>query len=377
MITLGNELVLQLSIGPHTDFIDMEDFKGFRIALNAGGIRPIIDLTFQVNDLDVIPYLNTGNIISLMHGIKEPTSDVMQFEIFGDNKTKDYRAGATINLSGGMYNRGFTSKIKSRTYKCKSFQALQSIANQNGLKFNTNVTRTNDNQSWYQSGMTDWEMVGYIATRAYKDASTFFAYGFDNNNLYFYDVKELMKQGPKWFLSVTNTGNKENSKVVNIGSYQTDDSHAGINAELAGKNVTNVGYNLDTGEISSPTYSLKSFSTLYTNNINVNSTGCQNYNYMITTGDEHAFCMQAINQNKRNNILFSSYTCYVPIPHEYRDFKLFDCVQLIPNETDAEAEGLYIITGIAKEFKDNMYWTVLTLNRESGNGIKGNLEMRG
>lgn len=375
MIILGNQLVLQFNIGDKTDFLDIEDFHYMRIAENAGGLRPIIDLSFQINDESIIPYINSGNIISLMYGIKEPTSDILQFEIWGDSKTKDYHVGSSITIGGAMYNRGFTSQKKSHIFaNKKSFEALNIIAAQNGLKFNTNVTKTNDKQNWYQSGILDWNMCNYIANRAYKDSGTFFAYGFDNNNLYFYDIKEHLKNGIKWFLSVKSVGDDSNSPIVNIGTYQTSNANAGINAEFAGKNITNVSYNVDTGEFTNPKYTLKTFTTLDTNNINVNSTDCINYDYHITTSDEHAFSVEAQNQNFRNNVLFSSYTCHVPVAGQYRDFRLFDVVQLIPAEKDAEAEGIYFITGIAKEYKDNLYTTVLTLNRESPNGIKGDLE---
>ena len=82
MIVLGNQLVLQFNIGDKTDFLEIEDFHYMRIAENAGGLRPIIDLTFQINDESIIPYMNSGNIIYLMYGIKEPTSDILQFEIW-------------------------------------------------------------------------------------------------------------------------------------------------------------------------------------------------------------------------------------------------------------------------------------------------------
>ena len=374
MIELGNQLALQFAIADKTDFLDIEDFHYLRIAKNAGGLRPIINLSFQVNEEDIIAYLNNGNIISLMYGIKEPTSDILQFEICGDSKSKEFRVGSEISLLGAMYNRGFTSQIKSKTYpNMYSYQALGEIATQNGLRFVTNVTKTNDKQTWYQSGLKDWDMAKFIASRAYKDPDTFFIFGFDNNSLYFYDIKEHLAQGPKWYLSVSHMGNDENSSIVNIGTYRCDDSQSGQNANFAGKNITNVSYNLDTGEFTNPKYSLKTLTTMQTNQINVSSSGCVNYNYHITTSDEHSFSVEAQNQNFRNNALFSSYRVHVPVAGQYRDFKLFDVVQLIPAESDKEAEGFYFITGIANEYKDNLYTTILTLNRESANGIKGDL----
>ena len=111
-----------------------------------------------------------------------------------------------------------------------------------------------------------------------------------------------------------------------------------------------------------------------TNNINVNSTNCSTYNYMITSGRDHENIILALNQNKRNNILFSSYTVRLSVPGQYRDFRLLDPVKLIPAERDMDAEGFYLITGIVRQFSDGIYRTNLTLNRESANGIRGNLE---
>lgn len=382
MIVLGNQLALQFAIGNKEniflkqDFLEIEDFQYMRIAENGGGLRPIINLTFQVNHEDVIPYLNTGNIITIMYGIQKPSSKIMQFEILGDNKSRDYHVGSTVSILGGLYNRGFTDQIKSDTFlKKKSYEVLRQISAQNGFNFITNSNiKTNDAQNWYQSGMKDWQMTNFVANRAYKDSETFFVYGFDSQNFYFYDLKQHLANGIKWFLSVTSVGQDECSNVVNIGTYSCDDSNAGSNAKFAGKNITNVCYNLDTGEFSNPKYQLKTFTTMDTNSVNVNSTDCINYNYQITTSDEHNFSVEAQNQNFRNNVLYSSYTCHVPVTGQYREFQLFDVVQLIPADKDKEAEGIYFISGIAKEYKDMQYTTILTLNRESANGIKGDLD---
>lgn len=377
MIVLENQLALQFNIGDKSDFLGIKDFHCMRIAENAGGLRPILNLTFQVSDESIIPFLNSGNIIYLMYGINEPTSDILQFEICGDDKTRGYKVGSAVSIIGAMYNRGFTSNKKTFIYSNRrSFEALSTISTQNGLKFVSNVNKTNDKQSWYQNGITDWEMATHIANRAYKDNNTFYTWGFDNNNFYFYDIREQLRAKTiKWYLTVNNTGKetKDNS-IVNIGTYKTSDKYAGQNAELAGKNVTTVNYNLDTGEFTNPTYNLKTFTTMNTKKINVNSEGCVNYDYRITNGDEHSFSVEAQNQNFRNNVLFSSYTCHVPVAGQYRDFRLLDLVQLIPSDEDREAEGLYFITGIAKEYKNQKYSTLLTLNRESPNDIQGNLE---
>ena len=242
------------------------------------------------------------------------------------------------------------------------------------MNFVTNVTKTLDKQTWYPSGRTDWDLLHYIAQRAYKDSSTFFNYGFDNNTIYFYDIKELLRQNIKWCFTVTGAGRGDITNVINIGGFTCDDSNAGTNGDLIGKNVITDSYNLDSGEFYSPKYSLKSFTTMDTDNINLNSTDCVTYEHDITTNDEHNFCVEAQKQNLKNQILYSSYTCHVIVSDNYYDFKLMDTVMLIPGDADKEAEGVYFITGIVKQYSNNQYQTIITMNRESANGIKGDLE---
>lgn len=376
MISLGGQISVQLNIGGIDDFVDVEDFHAMRIAEVAGGTRPILNLDFQVNDSAVCEFLNTGNIITLMFGIDEPVSEIMQFEIVGDTKNKDYHVGSSVSLLGAMYRPSFTSTVCSDSFiNKKSYEALNEIAARNNMNLITNkAISTNDKQTWYQNGMTDWEMIDYIVSRAYLNTNTFFSYGFDCNNIYFYDVRESLKEGVKWILSVDGGAKEDiNSPIVNISTYSCNEGDVGMLSDLAGKNVKTIGYNVDTGEMLTSHYQLKTFTTMDTNKINVNPVGCKNYSYMITTGDEHPFLLDAINQNRRNNALFSSYVCHVPVAGQFRNFRLLDTVQLIPLETDKEAEGFYFITGISREYVNNVYTTVLTLNREGANGMDGNL----
>ena len=373
MITIQNQIVLQFSIGQFADFIAVQDFRGMRIIENAGGLRPILELRFLLTNTEILPYINQGNIISLRYGITNLSEDVLQFEIQGDIDTPQYKLGSEVCILGAMYNPAFIGQQGSQTIKGKSFEVLQQLCTSSNMKFKTNVQRTNDNQVWTQDGKNIWNFTTHIATRAYKDNSTFFSYGFDNNNYYFYDVKDLFSQGAKWLLACQAAGKDENSNVVNIGTYIPDGSLQGQMAQMAGKNVNTVGFNVDEGEFVYPKHKLKTFTTLDTNSVNINATNCKNYNYMITSGTDHGNTLEAINQNRRNNTLFSSYVVRVPIPGQYRDFRLLDTVQLIPAQKDPQSEGLYVITGIVREISNNMYSTNLTLNRESANGIKGDL----
>jgi len=378
MIVLGNQVALQLSIGPannysmFTDFVDIEDFKFMTIQENSGGPRPILTLQFKIQQEEVIPYINNGNLITIQYGVNEPSSDLLQFSIEGDQQSKEYKAGSFVTIIGAMYNPGFTESVGSNSYPdLKSYELFKKVCEEGGMKFITNVEKSNDKQTWYKTGQTNWEFLYESWDQAYRDDTTFFSFALDNNNVYFYDMKEKLKQDVDWVLSVHHIGENENSKIVNISTYEPDDSDAGQLADLAGKNELNVVYNVDSGEMGASEYKLQSYTSQGTNKLNMNTTGCQNYNYTICSGDVHSNYTTAKNQNKRNNVLFSSYKIFVPVVGQYRPFKLLDTVNLITGEKDPASEGYYFITGITRQYSNGQYQTNLLLNRESANGLRG------
>lgn len=375
MLLIKDQICLLFSIGPISDFVDSDDFKCMSIIKNAGGVRPIINLSFEVKDEHVIPYLNKGNLITIMYGTREPVDGPLIFEIETIDTTKQYRMGSVVNLMGSMYNPAFTNYMRSKNYgSVKGFECIKQIAEQDGFNFVTNVTRSNDKQLWIQSGMTDWQYLSHVFWRTYKDTETFFSFAFDNENIYFYDVRELLKQGPKWVLSVPAiASDKPGGSVLNIGGYKPDDTNLGQLTELAGKNQTTVAYNVDTGEFSIPESKLKTFTTMGTNKLNTRQDGCRDFTYAIMTGEDHENSIAAINQNRRNNLLYSTHKLYVPVPIQYRNFRLLDPVQVIPADPDAAEAGMYFITGIVNQYQGQKYQTNLILNRESANGIKGDL----
>lgn len=373
MILLKNQVALQFSLGPFIDFIDIEDFQAFAVIKNSGGLRPLLKLSFELRNEKIIPYLNKGNIIVVSYGIETPISDPILFEIEALDNTKLYRVGSQVNLTCSMYNPSFTNFVHSQNYgNVKGYEVLQKIAEQNNMKFITNVTRSNDKQNWIQTGKTDWEYLDHVFWRTYKDTETFFAYAFDNNNIYYYNVHDLIEAGPRWVLSVGQIStNTDNDMLVNIGGYKSDDSKVGTLMQISGKNVTTYGYNVDTGEFSEAGHKLKTFTTMGTNKINNLEEGCQTFEYAILSGDDHANSIVAQSQNKRNNLLYSTHTVYVPVPIQYRDFRLLDVVQLLPADPDTPEAGLYLITGIVNQFKDGKYQTNLVLNREGVNDMRG------
>ena len=112
MITLENQIVLQFNLGKFSDFISIKDFRGMEIIEHAGGLRPILNIRFLVSDLNIIPYLNQGNLIYIRYGITELSNDSMVFEIQGDVKTQQFKLGSEVSLLAAFYNQEFKAVFK-------------------------------------------------------------------------------------------------------------------------------------------------------------------------------------------------------------------------------------------------------------------------
>ena len=375
MLSIKNQFNYSFLLGPYPDFISPENLDLFTLKINAGGIRPVINLKFHLENEGLIPYLNQGNKLwcSCAPASKHIFNDI-PFLIEGDACNKQYKLGSNVSLIAGLYKPAIFNCKCEKTYEQKtSYEVFKDISEANlncPFNFMSNALRTNDRQNWYVNGETLWTFMNRSYCEAYKDKNTFFGYGMDCEYLYLMDIREKLKAGVTWTLSMKHATNLD-SNVINIGSYFPDESRVGKMGDLAGKNDKVVGFDVDSGEYTEPSYNLQSYTTMGTTDLNMNTEGEKNYTYSFTNGEKHEHYLEAINQNKRNNILFSSYKVYVPIPHEYVPFRLFDVVKLIPNDTDKAAEGFYLVSGICYQFKNKLFQTNVLLTRESANNITG------
>ena len=73
-------------------------------------------------------------------------------------------------------------------------------------------------------------------------------FGLDSDNIYFYDMRELVKTGSKWLFTNKWIAEQE-SNLVSIGSYSTKNNY-GILNDLIGRNLVSKTYNIDTKTLS-------------------------------------------------------------------------------------------------------------------------------
>ena len=347
---ISDQFNMIFSIGDIEDFITPDNLLSFELFEAAGNARPIIKMSFILIDKDVINYLNPGNILSIRFGIDQPSSNIFLFELQGDNTAIDFTLGNKVQITAALYLPKFTSNVKSKGYgECTSVDVLKQLSANGSMKFKTNVGRTADKQMWFQQGKTDWDFAQEVWLHAYQNEDTFFNLSFDEDSMYFYDIKQAVLSGPTWQFSASQ-GGADNSNIVNFATYFTTNQYGTV-GNLLGKNIKNNTFNLTTGEFSSNGYKLKNLTTRDSNKLNLNVDGCQDYSYSYISSNVHENYVKAYNQNMRNNILFSTYTCYISIAAQFRKFKLMDTATITPVIIDDRISGIWFITGICYQYQ--------------------------
>ena len=371
MIKIAEQLCCTFTLGDVADFIGPNNIQYFRLYETAGGVRPILELSFILEDEKLIKYINQGNILKVTFGISELDKDTIEFELYEDNTNKQFSLGYNITLKASFYRPKFSSMVKCNTYTGTSKDVISQICSDNGFNLVTNIDKTVDNMSWYQIGETTWSFCKDVWLHSYINDKTFIAFAFDAYNMYFYDVRKLVLEEPKWYFTSKYVANK-NTNVVNFGSYFVSNEYGATNC-LVGKNIINKTFNVDSGVLNDTTYNLKNFTGIDTNSINLNAANCVDYQYSFINDDFHTNYEKAYNQNLRNNILFNTFCIYLTTAGQFKKFKLFDTVQFDISPKDERMNGIAFITGIVYEFENNVLNINLVLNKETPSGIKGDM----
>ena len=369
MIKIQNQLTFQFSIGDVQDFIDPTNLEYFALYEEAGGLRPIIKLSFRLDNAKIASYLNEGSILTVNFGIDELTKSVMQFELYDSQDDRNFNLGYTVNISGAFYLPKFTSINKGKCYLNKSsIEVLREIATTHKLTLRTNITNTNDRQDWYQEGVSDWQFLTDVWLHSYINDKTFMIFGLDSDNIYFYDMRELVRTGSKWLFTNKWIAEQE-SNLVSIGSCSIKNNY-GILNDLIGRNLVSKTYNIDTGKITDYSYALKNFTIIDSDKVNMNSTNCLRYNYKVISDDVHPNYIKAYNQNFSNNLMYSAFNIYVITALQMKRLRLLEPVEFALYPDDERLQGLSFITGIAYEYKNANLNINITLNKEAPSGIK-------
>ena len=217
MIKIAEQLCCTFTLGDIEDFINPNNLLCFRLFETAGNVRPILELSFILEDESIIKYINQGNILTVTFGIDQLDKDSIQFELYEDNTHKQFSLGYRVNLKASFYRPKFTSNISCQSYYGSSLDTIKTICEQNGFNLITNIDKTNDKMHWYQNGETTWAYIKDIWMHSYINDKTFMAFGFDAYNIYFYDIRKMVLQGAKWEFTNKYVASP-NSNIVNFNN---------------------------------------------------------------------------------------------------------------------------------------------------------------
>ena len=103
MIIIAEQLCCTFTLGDVEDFIDANNLNFFRLYETAGNIRPILELSFILENEKLIKYINQGNILKVTFGINELDKDSIEFELYQDNTDKQFSLGYKVNLKASFY----------------------------------------------------------------------------------------------------------------------------------------------------------------------------------------------------------------------------------------------------------------------------------
>jgi hypothetical protein len=108
-----------------------------------------------------------------------------------------------VKITGDIYIPKFYEPI-TKSIKDTSFNALQKIAKEIELGFNSNVENTNDKQIWIAPSVSYYEYINNICDHAYKDDKSFFTWFIDiyyninfvevNKEITDFDKNKIFKQ---------------------------------------------------------------------------------------------------------------------------------------------------------------------------------------
>lgn len=369
MIEIKGQFVCRITVGPFQDFILTEDLIEMVYFESAGLSIPFMSISFILRNLKVLRYFNEGNIINVSMGRDELNLSDMQFMLTGDIANKNYTLGSDVTIKGVLYKPKFILLGKENKYSGSSISVLNEICSKH-FTVVSNVAKTNDTQDWFQTGISDRQMVRDLWFHSYINNKTFIAMGFDSNTIRIKDIRKSLLEDDPWIFSMNVVPRGESSKIVHFGQFWTKNDYGAVN-NCIGRGLSQVSFNVDTGEVSYLDSKLKNFSVISSNKLNILDVDVKKFSYSYMSDEVSNTYDVAFKQNIRNLLMFSSFKIYIPVSGPFKQFRLLDSVKLEEASVGSRASGRSFITRIYYTIKDRRLYTNLTLCKEAPNELRG------
>jgi hypothetical protein len=379
MIGVEGQYIFKFSLENEEDFIQEEDLAHFSLIEDAGGVLPTFELEFRILSDKTLLRLNEGNILKVSFGVNleslqdsELIISKLESSMAGDGKR-------TV-LVKGFYNKlGYVSDpVIGISDKISSFEEIKNVAGKH-FKIISSGNSSEDSQNWIQYNITDKAHINNVFIHSNVSGS-FPCMGITSvGEFIISDFKSILSsQTPYRWRFCNGVEDKNKDIIYDPDSLLKDTS--GIMNNWSGYGRSKLVYNKETGEEENVTEDSKPLLSL--------SNVLHRRSDLKVRRDEISFKSENTHNNYWNAYLrnmnylttYSSTSLILSFSNVFKNVKILDLIFYKDDETDSRKKhsseahvGLYLITKVARTVTNRQFITVVDINRESFNQIKGDL----
>lgn len=373
MIGVNGQYVFIFSIADKKDFIEETEFVQFTIIEEAGNILPTFQLGFYLLDDSLFPLFHEGNQLKVSFGRTRETAIDCPLEILHIHSGRSSSNKRLINATGMIAANAYRSNTNTFLSTKKSgVEVLKDIAQKNGFKWVSNITKSDDSQVWVNPNWNDRKFVNEVWMHSYLNKS-FPAVGITSTNQFI--VKDVLKDNTPVFNFTKNV--KDESKDISYDEDFNIETSTGLVNSFAGYGKKVLTYNIEDGteELISETPSqIIALTKKLAKNADIeakfSSSGIQSDN--VHTNYHRAYLKNFTKLTSLGTIKVT-----VSFQNDFRPIKVLDRVTFKDDDVStlrqASAEfnsGEYIVSKVSRTVANRQFNTTCVLCRESFNQIK-------
>jgi len=368
MIGIDGQWIFDLADENQKSLIKVKDLQSFVAIEECGLLLPVFKISFILNDIKSLSYMNEGAILKVALGKNIKDLKYINLQILQvSESTNDAKI---IYLTATLYKPTYSKTSKCKVYSNKtSVELLKQIISQY-FEIISNTSISTDRKDWTQFGISDKNFVEYLWFNSHID-NGFLSLGcsaIENKFIIKDIVKSFTSASYDYKMGYTKTEDKDllisaiSGSAGNYGFYNT----------WAANDTTILNFNPSTNSFF--TKECKMNTLLSTTDKNSKNTKIEkNINKISLHANNNYAQAKVYNMFALSN--YSKYSLEVTTIGEFNPIKLLDKIYLDLNkETKGNEEyfsGNYLVTRVVRIIQDNAVATKITISRESPGNIKG------
>jgi len=329
-----------------------------------------------LEDTSILRYLNEGNPLEMAMGEDDIAMTNINFRILNKQISKISQHKYLIRLTGLYDDMSYYTDCRINiTDKVSGIEAIIDTA-ENHFGIDTNVTKSQDQQYWVQSNVSNKMFINQVWMHSWL-VNSFPAIGITSDGIFVIrDVKKLIKklttEDYAWkFISTDSTKPDE----LTFDQYKVESNTGFINLWVGYEREKEV-LNLDTGVEGVITPSLNTMLSLSTDLDRMADIGTRASEFGVVNENVHPKYWVAYQQNLSYLSIFGSTKIVLQFTGKYANIRVLDLVLLRDMDLELKQSeeyysGAYLVTRVTRILENKNFITMIHLNRESLGGLQG------